>query len=70
MITEEPLIYTSKGNVLQSSLTYEHQWVISEEAISLLEFWRDETGELVKNNVHMYSLKGLPPMGGVQAQMQ
>jgi len=63
---ETPLIFTSKGNVPIASLTYEHNWEMSEEFVKFSEVWRDDTGAIVKNNMHMYSLKGLPPIGGEQ----
>lgn len=69
-MTDLPLIYTSKGNVLESTLTYEHRWVITDDFIQLLECWKDESGEIVKNNVHMYALRGGPAIGGQQAAMQ
>ena len=65
----EALIYTSKGNVLESSLKYSHQWELSDKLVVFREFWHDETGELVKNNVHAYSLQGMDPIGGQQALM-
>lgn len=66
---DEPLIYTSKGNVPVNSLVYSKEWQITEELVIFREFWTDEAGELVKNNVHMYALKGLPPLGAAQAVM-
>ena len=68
-MTEEPLIYTSMGNVPEKSLTYDKQWKVGEDIIIFTETWHDAEGNLVKNNVHMYAVKGLPPMGGAQAQM-
>lgn len=70
MENDLPLIATKYGNVLESSLTYQHQWIISDEYIQFLEFWKNDSGEVVKNNVHMYSLKGGPSIGGQQAVMQ
>jgi hypothetical protein len=64
-----PLIYTSKGNVPVDSLTYAKGWQITDDTIIFAEEWRDETGEVVKNNVHVYAKKGLPPLGAEQAQM-
>ena len=66
---DTPLIYTSNGNVPVDSLVYEKDWQITEDMIVFTEVWRDDSGAIVKNNVHMYALKGLPPMGAVQAQM-
>jgi hypothetical protein len=63
---QEPLIFTSKGNVPIATLTYEHSWNFSNEAVTFTEVWRDETGAIVKNNTHMYAIKGMPPIGGQQ----
>jgi hypothetical protein len=62
-----PLIATKNGNVLENTLTYRHQWIVNEDFIQFLEFWEDATGDIVKNNVHMYALKGGPAIGGQQA---
>jgi hypothetical protein len=69
-MTDAPLIYTSKGNVPVDSLSYEKDWQIDDDLIVFTEVWRDETGAIVKNNVHMYAKKGLPQLGAVQAVMQ
>ena len=66
---DEPLIWTSKGNVPIAELEYTKEWQDNEDFIIFAEAWRDSTGTVVKNNVHMYSKKGLPPLGGEQAQM-
>ena len=65
-----PLIYTSNGNVPEASLQYSKEWKIGTDLIVFTEMWHDSTGTLVKNNVHLYALKGLPPVGGEQAAMQ
>jgi hypothetical protein len=67
-MNDEPLIWTSKGNVPLASLTYAHQWIDNEDRIVLMESWTDASGELVKNNVHMLAKKQLT-MGGEQAVM-
>jgi len=65
----EPLIYTKDGNVPQSSVRYEHEWIDTPDQTVLLERWFNlESGELVKNNCHMYARKGLS-LGAEQAQM-
>jgi hypothetical protein len=69
-MTDVPLIYTSKGNVPVESLSYEKDWLIDDDLIVFTEVWRDDTGAIVKNNVHMYAKKGLPQLGAVQAAMQ
>jgi hypothetical protein len=58
-----PLIYTSKGNVPEMSLKYSKGWEITDEVIIFKEEWHDTTGELVKNNVHMYARNGISMTG-------
>jgi hypothetical protein len=58
-----PLIYTSKGNVPEMSLKYSKGWEITDELITFKEEWHDTTGELVKNNVHMYARNGIQMLG-------
>jgi len=65
---DEPLIYTSRGNVPIKSLKYEHRWEDDENEITLSEFWFAEDGELVKNNCHKLAKRPLT-IGGEQARM-
>lgn len=68
-MTDEPLIYTSKGNVPISSLTYEKAWDLTDPRIIFFyEWWKDEDGNVVKNNVHGCVKEGLV-IGGEQAAM-
>ena len=53
----KPLIYTSKGNVPVSSLTYEHHWDNQADYIKFVEIYRDATGEVVKESAHVYAKK-------------
>ena len=69
-MNDTPLIYTANGNVPVNSLTYDKDWTITDDLIVFSEVWRDDTGAIVKNNVHMYAKKGLPQLGAVQAAMQ
>ncbi len=64
---EIPLIYTSKGNVPVNSLAYTHSWEQSPEHIKFAEEWRDETGEVVKSNVHLLKLTGVEMQGSQAA---
>jgi hypothetical protein len=64
----EPLIYTSKGNVPISSLTYETEWDVNPAYIKFVERHRDSTGEVVKESAHVYDLKGLT-MEGIAASL-
>lgn len=69
MNTDVPLIWTKNGNVPIDSLTYEKDWEVTDQFITFREVWRDDAGDLVKNCVHMYALKGLPSLGAAQAVM-
>lgn len=51
------LIYTSKGNVLESSLTYQYEWDNQPDYIKFVERYRDATGEIVKESAHVYMKK-------------
>lgn len=55
---DEPLIYTSKGNLPISSLTYRHEWIEDDVAITFAEEYRLD-GELVKRSAHSRLKKGL-----------
>lgn len=55
---DEPLIYTSKGNLPVSSLDYKHQWIEDDVAITFVEEYRLQ-GELVKRSSHARLKKGL-----------
>jgi hypothetical protein len=68
-MNDTPLIYTSNGNVPVDSLSYEKDWQITDDLIVFTEVWRDDSGAIVKNNVHMYAKKGLPALGATQAVM-
>lgn len=58
-----PLIYTSKGNLPISTLKYEHEWHFDPNYIKFVERYRDESGEVVKESAHVYSLKPLLSTG-------
>jgi hypothetical protein len=55
---DEPLIYTSKGNLPISSLKYRHEWAEDEVAITFIEEYSLD-GEVVKRNAHARLKKGL-----------
>ena len=57
-VDDEPLIYTSKGNLPISSLTYKHEWFEDDVAITFAEEYRLD-GELVKRSAHSRLKKGL-----------
>jgi len=55
---EEPLIYTSKGNLPIANLLYRQGWFESDSEISFIEeYWLGE--EIVKRNVHTKLKRGL-----------
>lgn len=58
MNMDEPLIYTTKGNVPISSLRYVTRWDVGPEIITFEELYFDGD-ELVKHSVHKYGLKPL-----------
>lgn len=58
MNTDEPLIYTSKGNLPIASLQYKSGWQDTEGALVFFEeYWLGE--ELVKRSAHALSKQGL-----------
>jgi hypothetical protein len=58
MTTEEPLIFTSKGNMLVSDLEYRHGWFETDNEISFIEEYLLD-GEVVKRSVHSRLKRGL-----------
>ncbi len=56
----EPLIYTSRGNVPESELTYEKSWKYDGDCLWFHEAWHFADGSLAKNNVHGIRIPGLP----------
>ncbi len=58
-MTEEPLIYTSKGNVPIASLKFEHKWEDTPDSMVYIEEYRDETGEVVKRSAAVYLKRGM-----------
>jgi hypothetical protein len=70
MNTAEPLMWTKDGNVPESSLRYEHEWMNNPKEVILHERWfSKETGELMRNNCHMLAKESIPAIGGEQAVM-
>jgi hypothetical protein len=55
---DEPLIYTTKGNLPVASLEYRHQWTEDDVAITFIEEYLLD-GEVVKRNSHARLKKGL-----------
>ncbi len=60
----EPLIYTTLGNVPESSLDYKTVWEDNPDYTKLTETHRlKTTGEIVKQSVHVYGRKTLDIIG-------
>lgn len=62
-MSDEPLIYTSKGNLPIASLKYETDWVVGDTFYKFVERYRDETDEVVRESAHVYSTKGISASG-------
>ena len=61
MMSEEPLIWTSKGNLPLSSLEYETRWEQSETYIKFIETHRLDD-EVVREAAHVLMLQPLTSM--------
>lgn len=55
----EPLIYTSKGNVPIASLVYQTKWDVTDDFCKFTERYLDANGEVVKESAHVYDRKGV-----------
>ena len=55
---DEPLIYTSKGNLPISSLAYSTSWEDRPDSITFVEEYR-QGDEIVKRAVHVLSKQGV-----------
>lgn len=55
---DEPLIYTTKGNVPVASLQYATQWDRTDDYIKFVERYTLD-GEVVKESAHVLALKPL-----------
>ena len=60
----EPLIYTTKGNLLVSQLCYGTQWIDCDDYTKLIETYT-LNGEVVKQSVHVMGKQKLD-IGAVQ----
>ena len=59
-MTDQPLIYTSKGNVPADTLDYHTEWTVQPDFIKFREFYTDKaTGEVVKDSTHGYMPQGI-----------
>lgn len=50
--TAEPVVYTAKGNLLLSQLTFRHEWINNDHETTLVEEYR-LGDELVRRSVHV-----------------
>jgi hypothetical protein len=57
-MTEQPLIYTSKGNLPEASLSCERYWERTPEYVKFIERYSLD-GEVVKESCHVLGLEGL-----------
>jgi hypothetical protein len=67
-MSDEPLIYTSKGNVPIASLKYEYAWEDTDNYTKFKERYLDASGEVVKEGAHVFMKKGVTALmeaGGV-----
>lgn len=60
---DEPLIWTSKGNLPISTLTYQTAWDVQPSYIKFVERYLDATGEVVKESAHVYDRLGVSGLG-------
>lgn len=57
-MTDEPLIYTAKGNLPIASLTHEVRWEDSPTQLRMVEVYR-MNGEVVRESSYFYLKQGL-----------
>jgi len=61
-LNDEPLIYTSKGNLPIASLAYETAWDVNDAYIKFVERYL-LGGEVVKESAHVYDRQGVSAFG-------
>ena len=59
----EPLIWTTKGNVPESSLNLVPVWDVQDSYIKLALRYLDASGEVVKESCHVYDKTGVECAG-------
>lgn len=64
----EPLIWTTRGNVPVSMLNCEREWDVQDTYVKFVERYRDASGEVVREDAHVYSKVGLA-VEGVAAEI-
>lgn len=65
-MNEEPLIWTTKGNIPMKDLEYRTGWVDTEDFISFNEVYLLD-GEIVKSSTHAYKKQGLSLLSELQS---
>ncbi len=65
-MSDTPLIFTARGNVPESDLRYEKEWLIEQQEkgqtiVWFHERWFFEDGALAKNNAHGYVVPKAAP---------
>lgn len=63
LANDEPLIWTSKGNLPISTLTYQTAWDVQDAYIKFVERYLDAAGEVVKESAHVYDRLGVSGLG-------
>lgn len=56
---DEPLIYTSRGNMPIAALTYQTAWDVQDAYIKFTERYLDSAGEVVRESAHVYDRQGI-----------
>ena len=56
MISDDPLIHTTRGNVPVAALKHSVSWRISPLAIVFTETYKDDSGEIVRQDAHVCAL--------------
>ena len=62
MTTDKPLIFTTKGNLPESSLKHEVEWRVTPEQITFIETYK-LGDEVVKQSSHVKLLIGAAAVG-------
>ena len=63
LVQEEPMLWTSMGNVPISTLTYQTAWDVKDEYIKFSERYLNASGEVVKESAHVYDRIGIGAQG-------
>jgi len=64
---DEPLIYTTLGNIPVSGLDYSTYWEITDDTIKFTEVYKQDE-EIVKSSSHIYFLKPTPDLNLFQGE--